>query len=290
MENIERKKNIAILEVLLCAALWSTAGIFIKLIPWNSFVISGVRSAIAGTVVFVYMRVRRYPFAVNRHSLFSAVTLCGTMILFVTANKLTTAANAIVLQFTSPVFIMLISALFLGTRFSKADILAVAVTMGGISLFFFEQLGSGGLLGNFLALGAGLSFGCYYISLGRCPENERLSGIVIANLLTALVGVPFLFTTHPALSGAPLLYIVLLGVFQLGIPYALLAAGSEYCPPLACSLLGALEPLLNPVWVFLFDGEAPGPFALIGGAVVIATITVWCVYKDRKAKAEAAVQ
>ena len=153
-----------------------------------------------------------------------------------------------------------------------------------------EKLGSGGLLGNFLALGAGLSFGCYYISLDQCPENERLSGIVIANLLTALVGVPFLFTTHPALSGAPLLYIVLLGVFQLGIPYALLAAGSEYCPPLACSLLGALEPLLNPVWVFLFDGEAPGPFALIGGAVVIATITVWCVYKDRKAKAEAAVQ
>ena len=287
MENMERKKNIAILEVLLCAAMWSTAGIFIKLIPWNSFVIAGMRSAIAGLVAFSYMRVRGQVFAVNRRSLLAAAALGGTMILFVTANKLTTAANAIVLQFTSPVFVMILSAIFLGKHFSKADIIAVAVTLCGISLFFFQQLGSGGLLGNCLALGAGLTLGCYLISLGECPENERLSAIVMADILTCLVGIPFLLTTHPVFSGLPLLYIVILGVFQLGIPYVLLAAGSEYCPPLACSLLGALEPLLNPVWVFIFNGEAPGPFALVGGAIVITTISVWCVYNEKKAKAAA---
>lgn len=285
MGNVDRKKNVAILEVLLCAAMWSTAGIFIKLIPWNSFVIAAMRSVIAGTVVFLYMRVSGYAFAVNRRSLLSAAALGGTMMLFVTANKLTTAANAIVLQFTSPIFIMILSALFLGKRFSKADIIAVTVTMCGISLFFLQKFGSGGLLGNCVALGSGITFACYYITLGECPAEERLSGIVMADILTCLVGIPFMFATHPDFSGLPLLYIIILGVFQLGIPYVLLAIGSEYCPPLACSLLGALEPLLNPVWVFIFNGEAPGPFALAGGVIVIATISVWCVYNEKKVKA-----
>lgn len=197
MGNVDRKKNVAILEVLLCAAMWSTAGIFIKLIPWNSFVIAAMRSVIAGTVVFLYMRVSGYAFAVNRRSLLSAAALGGTMMLFVTANKLTTAANAIVLQFTSPIFIMILSALFLGKRFSKADIIAVTVTMCGISLFFLQKFGSGGLLGNCVALGSGITFACYYITLGECPAEERLSGIVMADILTCLVGIPFMFATHP---------------------------------------------------------------------------------------------
>ena len=287
MDNMTRKKNIAVFEVLLCAAMWGTAGIFIKLIPWNAFVIAAARSAIAGAVAFAYMRMRGYSLTVNRRSIAAAVSLGLTMMLFVAANKLTTAANAIVLQFTSPVFIMIISALFFGKRFSKADIIAVAVTMCGISLFFFQQLGAGGVLGNFIALGAGVAFACYYISLGQSPENERLSGIVMANMLTLVVGIPFMFTTKPDFSGLPLLYIAILGVLQLGIPYVLLAKGSEYCPPLACSLLGALEPLLNPVWVFVFSGEAPGVFALVGGAIVVATISAWCVYNEKKAKAAA---
>lgn len=282
----KRKRNIGIFQVLLCSAMWSMGGIFIKLIPWNSFAIAGLRSLLAGSVAFIYLRSTGRSLAVNKRTLISGAALGTTMMLFCLANKLTTAANAIVLQFTSPMFIMVISALFFGKRFSRADIITVVITMAGISLFFLDQLSGGGVWGNFVAIFSGVTFACYYISLGACPENERLSAIVIANALTFLVGVPFMIATRPVFTSASVLYILILGVLQLGIPYVLLAKGSEYCPPLTCSLLGALEPLLNPVWVFIFNGEAPGVFALIGGAAVVVTISLWCVYNDKKAKAE----
>lgn len=277
-------RNRAILEMLLCAALWSIAGIFIKLIPWNSIVIAGLRSLIAGLVMFVYMRARGIGFTADRRSLAGGAALCLTLTCFVAANKLTTAANSIVLQFTAPMFIVVFSALFLKKRFSRADVLAVVLTMAGISLFFFDQLTPGHLAGNCVAIFAGIAFACYYMSLEGASESQRMSAILIAHGLTFLVGLPFTFVYPPELSAAPVACILVLGVVQLGIPYVLLGRASGACPPLACSLLGAVEPLLNPVWVFIFDGEAPGLWALIGGVVVVATITVWCVYGDLRGK------
>lgn len=277
-------RNRAILEMLLCAALWSIAGIFIKLIPWNSIVIAGLRSLIAGLVMFVYMRARGIGFTADRRSLAGGAALCLTLTCFVAANKLTTAANSIVLQFTAPMFIVVFSALFLKKRFSRADVLAVVLTMAGISLFFFDQLTPGHLAGNYVAMFAGMAFACYYMSLEGASESQRMSAILIAHGLTFLVGLPFTFVYPPELSAAPVACILVLGVVQLGIPYVLLGRASGACPPLACSLLGAVEPLLNPVWVFIFDGEAPGLWALIGGVVVVATITVWCVYGDLRGK------
>lgn len=282
MASDKAKKNLAAFEVLLCGLMWSTGGIFIKLIPWNSFVIAGLRSLLSGLVAFIYLRYRHMRFIVSRRSMAAGAALGLTMTFFVAANKLTTAANAIVLQFTAPVFIIIISAVFLKKKFTAADVTAVSITMCGIALFFFDKLGSGSLLGNCVALLAGVSFGCYYITLGESPQDERLSGIVIADILTFVIGIPFIFTTGPVLSGLPLLWIFLLGVFQLGIPYVLLSEGSEYCPPLLCALLGAVEPLFNPVWVYIFDGEAPGAFALAGGVIVIVTITGWCMYNGRR--------
>ena len=272
------------LEMLLCAALWSIAGIFIKLIPWNSIVIAGLRSLIAGLVMFVYMRARGIGFTADRRSLAGGAALCLTLTCFVAANKLTTAANSIVLQFTAPMFIVVFSALFLKKRFSRADVLAVVLTMAGISLFFFDQLTPGHLAGNCVAIFAGMAFACYYMSLEGASESQRMSAILIAHGLTFLVGLPFTFVYPPELSAAPVACILVLGVVQLGIPYVLLGRASGACPPLACSLLGAVEPLLNPVWVFIFDGEAPGLWALIGGVVVVATITIWCVYGDLRGK------
>lgn len=277
-------RNRAILEMLLCAALWSIAGIFIKLIPWNSIVIAGLRSLIAGLVMFVYMRARGIGFTADRRSLAGGAALCLTLTCFVVANKLTTAANSIVLQFTAPMFIVVFSALFLKKRFSRADVLAVVLTMAGISLFFFDQLTPGHLAGNCVAIFAGMAFACYYMSLEGASESQRMSAILIAHGLTFLVGLPFTFVYPPELSAAPVACILVLGVVQLGIPYVLLGRASGACPPLACSLLGAVEPLLNPVWVFIFDGEAPGLWALIGGVVVVATITIWCVYGDLRGK------
>ena len=126
-----------------------------------------------------------------------------------------------------------------------------------------------------------------YLAVGNCNPEARFSGMLMGHLLTAIVGLPAAFFTPTPITGTALLNIVILGVLQLGLPYLLFALAVEHCPPLACSLLGALEPLLNPLWVFLFDGEAPGLFALLGGVVVIASVTIWCIWRDRQATKDA---
>ena len=274
-------KNKAILQMLLCAALWSTGGIFIKLIPWNPLAIAGWRSLIAIGVVLVYQRLFRAPVRFSPRAALNGTFMSLTFFAFVIANKLTTAANAIVLQFTAPVFLMLFSALLLRQRLRRADMIAVLCTLGGISLFFFDQLRPGYLLGNCVAVAAGASMGAMYLSIGQADEPTRMGGMLLGHLFTAAIGVPFTFFTPTPLSAGTLASLLALGVFQLGVPYILLILCAENCPPLACSLLGAVEPLLNPVWVFLFNGEAPGPFALLGGAAVIVSVTVWCVWQNR---------
>lgn len=265
--------------MLLCATLWSTAGIFIKLIPWNPFAIAGARSAVAAVVVAIYIKARRLPFLLNRRTLLPAAFMAATYICFVAANKLTTAANAIVLQFTSPVFILLVSAIFLKKRFTRADVLAVVCTLLGISLFFFDQLTPGRMLGNLVGICAGATMAVMYVTTGEVSEPERMNAVFLSQIFTLLVGLPFFIVTKPELSFTPVLSIVLLGVFQLGLPYILYAKALDQCSALACCLLGAVEPLLNPVWVLIFDGEKPGVFALLGGVVVIVTIVIWNLKK-----------
>jgi drug/metabolite transporter (DMT)-like permease len=277
-------KDRAIAQMLLCAALWSIAGIFLKNIPLNSFVISGSRSFIAGLALLAYMKFRRIPVVINRHTLTTGLFISLTYTCFVAANKLTTAANAIVLQFTAPVFIMVFSVLLYRERFRRKDLIAVLVTMLGIAMFFLDQLSPGYVLGNFAAVVAGAFMAGMYMTMSKARREERMSCILVGQGMAVLISLPFFTLFPPAYTGKSLLFLVILGVFQLGIPYILLAKAQEYCPPLACSLLGALEPLLNPFWVFLFNGEAPGLFALFGGVVVVATVTVWCIYDRQPAR------
>lgn len=275
-------KHSAIFQIILCSALWSIAGIFMKFLPWSGFVIASIRSFLAGGVVVVYMLVKKLRFTPTRHSLLGSVGLGGTMLLFSIANKTTTAANAIVLQFTCPVWIMLISALLFHKRFRKMDVVTVLVTFFGIALFFADSLSAGNMVGNLVALAAGVFFAFYYISLGECTEDERMTTVCIGHAITCLCGMPFVFTTHPVFTPQTVLFIVILGIVQLGIPYVLLAHASSACPPFICSLLGALEPLLNPLWVAIFDGEMPGILALVGGVIVIAAVTTCCVIDAKK--------
>lgn len=268
-----------ILLMLACSTLWSIGGIFIKLVPWNPFVIAGTRSLIASIVVIAFILLTGMRIQITKRVLLSGVLMAGVFHLFVLANKLTTAANAIVLQFSAPVFLLVYSTLLFRQKFRTVDILAVCCTMGGIALFFFDQLAPGYLLGNFVAIGAGAVMAAMYLAIGSAKnEQDKVCGTLLGHWITALVGLPVaLFTENPVGTTA-VVSICILGIFQLGIPYMLFVLASRHCPPLACSLLGAAEPLLNPVWVFLFDGERPGVFALIGGVIVIATVTLWCAW------------
>ena len=267
----------------LCACLWSISGIFIKWISWSPFLIAGGRSLISAAVLGLFMTVSRIRIQVCRSSICAGISLGVSFLCFVSANKLTTAANAIVLQYTSPIFILIIAALFLHQQIKKREAAVVCAAAAGLLLFFLDQLSPGNIAGNLLGILAGLFLSIMFILIGLAGNNDsiRMSGILFAHIFTALVGIPVGAVFTASISTREICLILILGIFQLGIPYILYAIAAKDCSPLACSLIGMLEPLLNPVWVFLFDGESPGPFALAGAAIVIAAVACWCVIENR---------
>lgn len=280
-------RSLSIFLMALCAFFWSTAGVLFKLIPWNPLVIAGWRSLIAAFAIFIFMRVSGQRLVVSRGSVVSGILLCLTFLSFVTANKLTTAANAIVLQFTAPIFIMILSALLFRQRFRRADYLVVAATVCGVMLCFLDHMTPGSAFGNAIAVAAGVFYAGMYIAGGHTDSRTRMSGILLGQLFTAAVGLPAMLVFPTDFATVPVLSIAVLGIFQLGIPYVLYGIAAGGCPPLTVCLVSVIEPLLNPVWVFLFDGEAPGPLALLGEAGVVVSVTLWCMWDARSAKASA---
>lgn len=280
-QSTVRQQKTAMLQMLLCGAMWSLAGIFIKQIPWHPMVISGCRGLVAAATVGLCLCLSRTRIRFTKKGFLSGLFMCLTAICFVIANKLTTAANAIVLQFTSPIFILLFSALLFRQKFSRADIWAVVLTSLGVALFFLDQLSPGHLLGNVFAVVAGAFCAGMCIAMNRCDFDERMGGMLMGHLLNALIGLPFCFFTAPDLSFTPVLCIIILGVVQLGLPYILFVKAEEHCSALAVNLLSVVEPILNPVWVFIFDGEVPGLFALLGAVAVILTVTLWSVHQTK---------
>lgn len=267
-------KKRAILYMVTCALLWSTGGIFFKLLPWNPMTIAGLRSLISAVVYLLFMKSQDIKFVLNKHSILSGVFLTGVFIFFI-------AANAIVLQYSAPIFILILSALIFKQKFRKGDILTVSATTLGISLFFLDKISGGYVIGNILALTAGLFFASMFVTTGRADDQSRSSGILLGHIFTAMIGAPFAFFTPTTFNGATLSIILALGILQLGIPYVLYGMAARHCSPLACSLISAIEPLLNPVWVFIFNGEAPGFYALSGGIVVISAVVSWTIWSAK---------
>jgi len=279
VQTDSKRKNRAMLLMVITAMMWSLGGIFIKLISWSPFLIAGVRSGISGSIMAMYMAATHTRFKLNTYSLLAGIGLGFSATLFTIANKLTTAANAIVLQYTAPIFILVISALFFRQKLARRDVVVVGITMAGMVLFFLDQLSPGNILGNIFGILAGIFLAQMFVMVGRGGDDDstRMSGILIAHAITLLIGLPLGIPMTESVAGIEVLYVIILGVFQLGIPYVLYGIASRDCPPLACSLIGMLEPLLNPVWVAIFIGEMPGPFALAGAVIIIATVSWWCV-------------
>ena len=274
-----KKSYIGELQVLLSALMFSTGGILIKSITWHPLVISGIRSLVAAATVLLFILFTGRRIYFNRRVLVMAVFLCGTFMCFVLANKLTTSANAIVLQFSSPIYILIFSALFLKKKIRPFDAVTVMITLSGIILFLLDGIVSGNMTGDALALLSGVFLAVAYISIGENQTDVRMSGILFAHLLTALIGIPFVSLYDTPFTGQNIIFVVAMGVIQLAAPYLLLSFAMNHCSPLACTLLGTAEPLLNPVWVLIFDGEMPSLLALAGGVIVVTAVTVWCIRK-----------
>jgi drug/metabolite transporter (DMT)-like permease len=253
------------LLILAAAALWSTAGAAIKLTALNAWQIAGGRSLVAALAVAAMVpasRVRPRPGV-----LAVALTNAVTVILFVVATKLTTAANAIFLQETAPLWVLLLAPLLLGERPSRGELLSIPVYAAGLALFFVDDLTAGQLTGKLCALGSGLAFGVTIVGLRHLRE-EGPGALLWGSVIAAVVTLP-LWGSGPAATPADLALLLFLGVFQLALAYVCFARGLAGVTAVEASLLMLLEPVLSPIWAYLVVGERPGPWALGGGAIVL---------------------
>jgi drug/metabolite transporter (DMT)-like permease len=258
------------LLLLAAAVLWSTAGAAIKLSQLDAWQLAGGRALVAGAFLAIAIpSARRRP---SGRLLLVGLAYAGTTVLFVLANKLTTAANAIFLQDTAPLWVLLFSPLALGERPTRGELLSIPVFGVGLTLFFLDQLSPGQLAGNLVALVAGVFFAASILGLRRLgPEGP--AALVWGNLLAAALTLP-LFPFGPAPGAGDLATLAFLGVFQLGLAYLCFSLGLRGTPAVEASLLVLLEPVLNPVWTYLLAGERPGPWALLGGGIILLA-TVW---------------
>lgn len=258
------------LLLLAAAALWSSGGAAIKLCGLSAWQLAGSRSLIAGLVLLAFVpSARRRP---TRLSLAVAVAYAFTVILFVAATKLTTAANAIFIQDTAPLWVLLLSPWLLGERPTRGELLSVPVFGAGLGLFFLDRLTPGQVTGNLVALGSGVAFGLSILGLRRIGDGGP-AALVLGNFLAAALTAP-LWPAGPVPTPLDLGLVAFLGVFQLGLAYLCFTRGLEGTPAVEAALLVLLEPVLNPVWTFLFTGERPGPWAIAGGAIILAA-TAW---------------
>lgn len=275
-------KHTGTLCVFLAALLYSIGGLCIKVIPWNGMSINGARTLIALVVIGIYLAIIRHKPRFNRWIFLGSLCIFGTNALYSVANKLTTAANTIVLQFTAPIFVIVFSALFWKRRPQKLDIAACVVVFGGVLFFFVDSLEAGGALGNVLAILSGAAYGGVFL-LNDFPDSDAISAVFWGDVLSAVTGLPFLLQEQP-LAPTALFSLVILGVFQVAVAYILLTIGLRTTPAVTASLVSGIEPVLNPLLVALFYGETIGRFAFIGAAVVICGVVGYNVLKGMQDK------
>jgi DME family drug/metabolite transporter len=257
----------AVLAVAAAALLWSTGGLFIKLAPMPAMAVACGRSLIAGVFYLVLLRPN-----LRAARWTTAAAYAGCIISFVTATRLTTAANAIFLQYTAPAYVLLLSPWLLREKLRPIDLWCVLLSLFGMSLFFVDKVQAGQTLGNVLGIVSGVFF-AFNIVLLRRDGGDALASMTLGNLVAAAVTLPFAL---PQLSLTPMGVGVLLylGIVQLGLAYWLFARGVRQVPAAEASVICMLEPIFNPVWVLIGTGERPGPWAIAGGVVVIAAVAL----------------
>ena len=259
---------------------WSLGGLSIKFIPWNALSIIGLRALLAAVVFAIYRRSVKVQLTTG--NVLAAICLSSTTIMYVFANQLTTAAAAILLQFTSPIFLLLFRFIFHKIRPKPSEAIAVAATVFGMLLFFADDLNAGGTLGNLLAIGSGLAFAGVIMCNKRSDAKPEQS-IMLGFLINATIWTPFaFFDPNITADPVPWAFLALMGVVQVGLAYIFFSIGIKRTSALLACLTTALEPVLNPIWVALATPERPGRYALAGGAVIIISIVGYNIWAERR--------
>lgn len=263
--------NRGLLYVLTAALLWSTGGLFIKLISLSAMELSFFRCSIAAITFALIFKKRILLF--NKLSIINSIFYAVVLITFVIATKTTTAANAIFLQATAPIYVLIFEPLFNKSRYERINIITVGVCILGMILFFVGKLEPGHLEGNFVALISGITFAALFLGMKQNDQQYQQSSIFWGNILVAMICIPFLLSME-AISISDLWMVSFLGVFQIALAYAFFASGLKRILAVEASIISMVEPVFNPVWVFLGYGEVPTLTAIIGGLIILGAIIV----------------
>lgn len=267
----------ALFIILACIA-WSFSGVLSKWAPWSAFTIIGAR-ALFTAIVFGFLRRSAKP-SFTRGNVLGALGVMLTSVLFIIANKMTSAANAIVLQYAMPVVVILAYWVIYKQKPSKLDALAAMFIMAGVVLCFLGGLGRGSLLGDALALLSSITFALVFFA-ARLPGADPMEYGYLGNLLSALFLLFIPFDAQFSLAPQAILAALLMGI-SLTTGYLLFAMGMRTrVHPVTAAIVANVEPVLNPIWAFLFLGENPGLYSILGAVLVIASVTAYSVIKSK---------
>lgn len=266
--------------VLLSAVFFSLGGVLIKLIPWSSMSIQGIRSLFSFFVIAAAMVLTKHKFRFNRSILLGAGCNFIMSLSFVMATKLTSAANAIVLQFTEPVFVILFLWIIYKKKPQKQAVITCILVFCGILCFFFESLSPGNMIGNLLAVLSGLSYAGVFLMKGF-QGGDFESSMLLSHIFSMIVGLPACFQETEA-SLSIWVYIILLGILQYGVSYLFLSKGLDYVSPVTASLTSTIEPILNPILVAIFCHETIGFISMIGAVLVLSSCTIYNVLQAKQ--------
>ena len=259
--------------VILSAIFFSLGGFMIKIVPWSALSVSTSRSIFALLTLLVYMKLTNHRFVLNPAVIFGGFWSASMSITFVFATKMTSAANAIILQFTHPVFLILILWFFYHKKPDKRAVLTCGIALAGIICFFFDKITAGGMIGNILAILSGLSYAIMF-QMKKMKGGDFESSLVICYIMSIIIGIPSvmkesLFT--PSILGT----VIILGVVQTGLATICLSRGLDAVSPVTAALTSGIEPILNPVLAAIVCGETIGPLSVVGGVLVISSVLAY---------------
>lgn len=275
--NLQKK---GYLYIILSAVCFATGGLLIKLNTWSAMTISGIRSVLAIPIFFVFFHRLGHKFKLNSVVVLGALANSGMCTVFVIANKLTSAANAIVLQFTMPVYIILLLWIFWKKTPDRISVLTALLSFVGILFFFFDSISMTGMIGNILALVSGFLYAIVFL-IKKMPNADFESSALLSFAINFVICIPFLLQ-ETSFTGTNVASELLLGIVQMGLAYVFLAKGLDFVPPVGASLISMVEPILNPILVAAFYGETIGIMSLVGAVIVLLSATLYNIYASVK--------
>lgn len=287
-----------LIYVAFTAFLWSSSGLFIKILNISAFQIGFYRSGIAALTVLTISLLRKKSFRksiqFDKITNISAIFYSGILIFFVIATKMTTAANAIFLQFTAPIYLLILEPVFLKVKFEKKNLITILISICGMILFFFGKLEVGNIYGNLIAIASGICFALFSLLLkkkrtmqsiesGSLEPESGLSSLILGNAIIAIICFFIIFPNF-SLSHHEALILIYMGVIQIGISYAIFNEGIKYVSATESMIIATMEAIFNPIWVFLGIGETPSIYAIFGGIIIICAI-LWRSFSKEQGKA-----